>query len=92
MVANKFQYEYAKRSESLRGYAAIQNKIIYILGVDCEFNKKLNEVYYFARYYFIDDPDRNIFRADTSIVTKLNQSTAETLYAGTRATIQRNSK
>ena len=81
-----------KHSESLRGYAAIQNKIIYILGVNCQVNKKFDEVYYYARYYFIDDTDRNIFTTDTSLITKLNQDTANILYAGLHATIQRNTK
>lgn len=86
------RYEYMKHSEQLRGYAAIQNKIIFILGVDCEVHKKTDQIYYYARYFFIDDSDRNIFRTDTSVITKLNQETARTLYDSTSSTIPRNTK
>lgn len=92
MDARQKRHDYIKHSESLRGYAAIQNKVIYILGVDCQVNKKFDEVYYYARYYFIDDTDRNIFTTDTSLITKLNQDTANILYAGIHETIQRNTK
>jgi hypothetical protein len=73
-------HEYAAHSESLRGYAAIENKIIFILGIDCFVERYTGRPHYTARYFFIDDLDRNIFKTDTSLITKLNQSVAETLY------------
>ena len=84
--------EYAVHSESLRGYAAIENKIIFVLGVDCFIERYTGRPHYTAKYFFVDDIDRNIFKTETSLITKINQESAKVLYDRTGPTISRNTK
>jgi hypothetical protein len=91
MEARKI-HEYMTHSEGLRGYAAIGNKIIFVMGVDCFVEKYTGRPHYTARYFFIDDLDRNIFKTETSLITKVNQESAKVLYERTSATVPRNIK
>lgn len=84
--------EYLKYCQNLKGYAAIKNKIIWVLGVDYKIQKKINKVHFYVKYFFIDDVDRNIFKTDASLITKINQQTASVLYANRSKTILRHTK
>ncbi len=80
-------YEIHVHSIKNGDYATIGNKIVKILGLECLVEKSTNKRFFTFIYYFIDDKNKYQFKADASMVTKLDQKSARVLYDGKRAAI-----
>jgi len=78
----KEAYEYELHAISIKcgDYAAIQNKIVKILNLECQVEKSTNKRFYSFFYYFIEDENKYQFKTEASLVTKLDQKAAKVLY------------
>jgi hypothetical protein len=74
--------EYELHALSIRcgDYAAIENKIVKILNLECIVEKSTNRRFYSLSYYFIEDDNKYQFKTDAALVSKLDQKAAKVLY------------